>query len=109
MIKNEPTTSCLFTKKGLIALAPIQKFTKIEARVTTGGFATIAQKHEVMEVALRMDYTLDGVLLKANVDTVVLPADSGLQKWAVQKIYLDDIEFILCPESAVIGYRKASL
>lgn len=95
--------STLRSKKGTLAIKPLPRFQKPE--VKTGSFATIAQKHEVVAVDLAMDYEIDGILLKAGRDQVILPADSNLQQWANKKVTLGEVEFVICPEQAVIGFR----
>lgn len=93
----------LRSKKGELAIAqPV--FKKIEARLS-GGIATIAQRTEVIAVALLMDYNLDGHMLIANRDKVIVRGDAGLATWAKTLHCYNGVEFVLCPESQVLGFE----
>ena len=96
-------SSSFFTKNGEIAITqPV--FRKIEAEMQ-GGIARISQRVTVIEAAVVMGYELKSALLKPG-DSVILRADAGLQPWAKQVFTLNDsISFVLCPESAIIGYK----
>lgn len=93
----------LGTKKGEIAIEQ-PTFTKIEADVQ-GGIARIAQRAAVIEAKLVMSYMINDVWLHPG-DKVIIRADSGLQPWAKNLFVLGGLSFVLCPESAIIGYRK---
>lgn len=86
-----------------MAIKPLARFQKPEVKI--GSFATIAQKHEVIAVDLVMDYEIDGFILRAGRDQIILPADANLQQWSNKKINLGETEFVLCPEQIVIGFR----
>jgi hypothetical protein len=94
----------LGTKQGELAIkAP--EFKKIETEVH-GGLARAVARIEVIEVPLVMAYNLAGVPLKPG-DSILLRGDAGLNKWVNASYRLQDgTMFVLCPESAVIGYRS---
>lgn len=94
--------SKLRTRKGMVAIKPLPLYKKPEVR--GGSFATIAQKHEVIAVGLAMDYELDGVVLRAGIDKVILPADANLQPWSNKRLSLGETDFVLCPEQQLVGY-----
>ena|SRR5271157_4241097 len=93
--------SRFLSKKGELAVSkPI--FRKIEAKLE-GGLATIAQRTDVIAINLMMDYEFNGQLLKAGKTKVIVKGDAGLSTWAkVTNIY-NGVEFVLCPEGAIIG------
>lgn len=93
------------TRKGTLAIAQ-PEFKKIEAQMK-GGIALISQRMNLIEVPLLMDYEMDGTRLYAANTKILLRADAGLQSWAKQVFSLGEggLEFVLCPESQVIGYR----
>lgn len=93
----------LFTKKGSIAIEqPV--FKKIEAQIK-GGIATIAQRVELIEVKVLMNYASQDLLLKEG-DSVILRGDAGLTPWAKMVLTLSDKSFVLVPEEQIIGYIK---
>ncbi|MGH7241456.1 MAG: hypothetical protein ACREGB_04120 [Candidatus Saccharimonadales bacterium] len=94
--------SRLVSRKGELAIVP-PTFTKIEAKMH-GGMATIAQRTDVIEVELVMDYTYNGIDLHAG-DKIVLRGDAGLQPWAKTQYSIQNRDFVLCPETAIIAVR----
>jgi hypothetical protein len=94
----------LNTLKGNLAIKQ-PEFKKIEAQVS-GGVAMISQRVNLIEVQLVMDYEVNGIKLRGGVDKVILRGDAGVQPWAKQKLALGVHEFVLCPESQVIGYAR---
>lgn len=93
----------LVSKKGTLAIKQ-PEFKKIEATIK-GGLAVISQRVDLIKADLLMDYDIDGVKLRANKDKVILRGDSGLHPWAKQVMNIDGVEFVLCPESSVIGFE----
>lgn len=93
-----------FTKKGELAIVK-PEFKKIETEVV-GGMARITQRHLMIKAKLVLGYDYNGVQLNAG-DSVILRADAGLQPWAKTAFILNDVEFVLCPESAVTAFEKA--
>ena len=91
-----------FSKNGYLAVSP-PEFKKVEQKIVSG-FAMISQRTDVIEVDLIMDYQLDGNTLLAGHDRVILKGDAGLRQWAKEKLYIDGKEFVLCPESEVLGF-----
>ena len=91
------------TKKGQLAIKQ-PEFKKIEVAMK-GGLAMISQRVALTEAELVMDYEIDGVKLKAKETTIILRGDVGLQPFAKQVLNLGELEFVLCPESQVIGWR----
>lgn len=91
--------------KGQFLAVVRPEFKKIEAELV-GGMARIANRIDVIEVALVMRYTIEEGLVLLPGDKVLLRGDSGLQSWAKAEFRLEDgTSFVLCPESSVIGYR----
>jgi hypothetical protein len=93
-----------FTKKGELAIIK-PEFKKIETEVT-GGLARITQRFEMVKAKLVMGYEYNGTMLEAG-DSVILRADSGLQNWAKTTFILNGVEFVLCPEAAVIAFESS--
>jgi hypothetical protein len=91
------------SKKGYLAVKQ-PEFKKIEATIK-GGVALISQRIDLIKTDLVMDYEIDGLVLKANKDKILLRGDSGLQPWAKQVLNTEGLEFVLCPETNVIGYE----
>lgn len=93
-------------RKGQLAVKAPQ-FIKLEAKTHgDAAFATIANKTDLILVDLVLDYDLDGSHLHAGVDQVILQGDCGLQIWAKKSYNIAGKEFVLCPESAVLGFSK---
>jgi hypothetical protein len=92
-----------YTKKGFIAIEqPL--FKKIEAQVK-GGIATIAQRVELIESSVVLNYQNGDLLLKTG-DSVILKGDAGLHPWAKQILSFKDKQFVLVPEEQIVGYVK---
>lgn len=92
-----------YTKKGFIAIEqPI--FKKIEAQIK-GGIAIIAQRVELTESKVVLNYNNADLLLKTG-DHVILKGDAGLMPWAKQVLSFRDKEFVLVPEDQIVGYIK---
>lgn len=92
-----------YTKKGFIAIEqPI--FKKIEAQLK-GGIATIAQRVELIESPVVLNYKSADLLLKMG-DSVILKGDAGLNPWAKQILSFKDKQFVLVPEDQIVGYIK---
>lgn len=86
--------------KGQIAIKqPV--FTKIEVELQ-GGLAINSNRINLIEAEVVMGYDYNGVKLKIG-DKVILKGDAGLAQWAKQKLVYKGLEFVLCPESAVLG------
>lgn len=95
--------SKFYTKKGVIAIEqPI--FKKIEAEIK-GGIATIAQRVNLIEAKVVLNYTSQDVSL-AQGDSVILRGDAGLNPWAKSVLVLGDKSFVLVPEEQIVGYVK---
>jgi hypothetical protein len=90
-----------FSQKGFLAIKQPQ-FKKIEAAVR-GGLAVAAQRTEMISVPLIMSYELNGKTINPREHEIILRGDSGLASWAKQIYVFGEAEFVLCPESAVIG------
>jgi hypothetical protein len=87
--------------KGQIAICqPV--FRKIETELQ-GGLAINSNRLHLQEVKVVMAYDNNGIHLMPG-DRVILPGAAGLQQWAKQKMILGDVEFVLCPESQIMGY-----
>lgn len=94
----------MFTKKGYLAIRqPEAK--KIES-VVKGGIALVSQRVNLIEVPLLLNYELDGAKLQGGKSVIILKGDAGFQEWAKKVYTLNDLEFVLCPEAAVIGYKE---
>lgn len=91
------------SKKGYFAIKQ-PEFKKIEATVR-GGIALISQRIDLIKSELVMDYEIDGLVLKANRDKILLRGDAGLQPWAKQIMSIDGEDFVLCPENIIVGYE----
>ena len=59
-----------------------------------------------MEVDLVMDYILEGAYLCAGRTKIIIAGDSGLHLWAQKKISFKGLDFVLCPEQAIIAYGQ---
>lgn len=88
-----------------VAIEPVP-FKKLEAKITAG-FATIAQKTDVMSVTLVMDYYCkeNDLFFDAGTDKVILRGDSALQQWNKMVLNYEGKEFVLCPIEQVIGFE----
>jgi hypothetical protein len=95
------SVSSSFSQKGYLAIKQPQ-FKKIEAAVR-GGLAVAAQRTEMISVPLVMSYDLNGKTISPQFHEVILRGDSGLASWAKQIYVFGGEEFVLCPESSVIG------
>ena len=93
-----------YAKNGQLAITP-PEFTKIEVQ-STGGFATVLQRTDVVEVDLVMGYTLNGKKLSPGTHQIILRGDAGLQVWAKNKLYINNTVFVLCPEADILGYSE---
>ena len=91
-----------YSNKGMVAIQP-PLFTQIETR-NNGGFTTISQRTDVIEVPLIMGHILNGVELIPGMHSVIVKGDAGLQAWAKARHFLGSIEFVFCPESEILGY-----
>jgi len=87
-----------------LAIQPLN-YTKPETKLK-GGLAIIAQKVEVAESKLVMDFmdTETGRLWKTG-DYVILAGDSGLHPWNKRTYDFENETFVLCPANEVIGFR----
>ncbi len=92
--------------KQFVAITPLH-FSKVEAKIQSG-IATIAQKRDVIQVDLVMDYEYEGTRYYAGHDKAILHGDAALQAWNKQALNLDGKEFVLCPVSAIIGFVSAN-
>lgn len=90
-----------FSKSGYLAIKQPQ-FKKIESTMK-GGLAIASQRQEMISVPLVMSYVLDGRVISPAYHEVVLRGDSGLAAWAKQVYIFNGEEFVLCPETAIIG------
>lgn len=91
----------LFTKEGHLAIQ-LPPANKIEAQMM-GGMAINKQKHDLMKVALVMAYPKFAI--NAG-DSIIIRADSGFKSWAREVYVIEGSEFVLCPESDVIGCEQ---
>ena len=97
----KPRESQFFARKGFVAIKQ-PEFKKIETSIR-GGIATIAQRSELIAVDVVMVYKLDDYVLHPGQHRVLLRGDAGLHPWAKQVYVYEGMEFVLCPESSVIG------
>jgi hypothetical protein len=94
-----------FTTRGSIAIAqPV--FHKVEAEMK-GGFAVNASRTALVEAEVLLDYRSEHLSLCRG-DKVLLRGSAGLHPWAKDKMAWGKLEFVLCPESAVVAYVKQS-
>jgi hypothetical protein len=96
-----------FSKTGVLAIKQPQ-FKKIESTMK-GGLAVASQRTEMISVPLVMGYKIDGRELHPGRHEVILRGDSGLAQWSKQIFILNGEEFVLCPESAVIGFVEKTV
>ena len=90
------------SKKGELAIEqPV--FTKIETNII-GGFAKNSSRAEIIRAKLVMNYQSEHGLILAG-SKILLRATAGLSSWAKLVYLLDDKEFVLCPESEIVGYE----
>lgn len=94
----------MVSKKGYVAIKqPI--FKKIETTIT-GGIARVSMREDVILSEMVMDAQYDGkTYLKG--DKILITADAGTKPWAKKAYSLDDMEFVLCPETEILGFKKA--
>lgn len=69
-----------------------------------GGLALISQRTETIVADLVMDYKYGDHFLEAGRERVILRGEAGLTAWAKKIFSLDGTEYVLCPESEVIGF-----
>ena len=82
------------------------EFKKIEAEIQ-GGIARITQRIDVIDVPLVMGFVTKDSRTFNPGDKVLLRGDAGLQPWAKQVFRTSDGQnFVLCPESQVIGFAN---
>lgn len=80
------------------------KAVKVETELK-GGFAAVSNRTNLIKADLAMDYiTADGNKLTAGKHYVILKGDSGFKQWNKQTYVLNENEFVLCPESEILGY-----
>lgn len=99
-------------RKGLLAVK-VPKFERLESKIHGGdksapAFATIANRTDLIELDLVMDYEIDGTLLHAGRDKVLVKGDAGLQMWAKTVYSVGGTEFAFCPEQSVLGFARVS-
>jgi len=77
---------------------------KIEAELK-GGLAMVAQRADLVELTLVMNYQFGDKLLLAG-SKVLVSGEAAFQAWA-KKIYKtpNGVEFVQCPESILVGYE----
>jgi len=82
--------------------------TKVEAKVDSG-FATIAQRTDVVLAELVMDFhdTSNDLHFPAKRTKVILRGDVGFNAWAKAKMMYNGKEFVLCPVDQVVGFEVA--
>jgi hypothetical protein len=90
-----------FTKDGYLAIK-LPPANKIEAQMM-GGLAVNRQRHDLVKAPLVMDYHKFD--LSAG-DVAILKADSGFKPWAREVYIIDGKEFVLCPETDVLGFEQ---
>ena len=90
-----------FTKEGFLAIQ-LPPANKIEAQMM-GGLAVNRQKHDLTKATLLMDYPKFDVHAG---DSAILRGDSGFKAWAREIFIMDGAEFVLCPESDIIGFEQ---
>ena len=96
----------MISKKGYFAIKQ-PEFKKIEANIV-GGVARISQRDDVILYQMVMDGEYSGTMYKKG-DSLMLTGEAGLKPWA-KKIYnLDGMEFVLVPETEVLGFKKAAV
>lgn len=82
-------------------------FTKIEAKISNG-FATNSNRINLIESVVVWNFKItDSTELEPG-DIVILRGDAGLYPWAKQKFIFGDKDFVLCPVSDIIGYKKTN-
>jgi len=80
-------------------------FSKIEAQITNG-FAMNSNRVNLIESKVVWKHRLNDNVLLGPEDYVILRGDAGLHPWAKQKFIYDNKEFVLCPKTEIIGYKK---
>jgi len=92
------------TRKGYLGCKP-PVHRKLEAELQ-GGIARISQRTALVETELVLSYDLDGIRLNPG-DIIMVAGDSALAAWAKQLfVQPDGLQFALCPEALVIGYKQ---
>ena len=94
-------TQAFWARKGFVAIRQ-PEFKKIETNIR-GGIATIAQRSELIAADLVMRYTFEDSILDPAMHKILLKGDAGLHPWAKQVYSFNGMEFVLCPESSIIG------
>lgn len=91
-----------FTANGHIAIEQPQ-FKKLEVDMSAG-IARASQRFALTRAKVVLNYESSSLKLKAG-DTVILTGQAGLENWAKAVLVLDGKEFVLVPESKIIGYE----
>ena len=94
----------MISLNGLVAIEPIAA-AKIETD-TTGGFATIKQKRNLIASTLVMDYVMGEDVFGAGEARALLKGDSAFSSWAKEVFEHDGVKFVLAPLSAVVGFEE---
>lgn len=90
------------TQKQIAIVKPV--FQKLESKLEHG-IARITQRLNIVEAKVLMHYRFDNGTLLAPGDYVLIRGDMVTMPWA-QTIYVyQDMEMVMCPESAILGYR----
>lgn len=94
----------IFTFNDRIAIEqPV--FSKIEAQITNG-FAMNSNRINLIECKVVLKCKLNDSLTLEPGDQVILRGDAGLYPWAKQKFIYENKDFVLCPKTDIIGYKK---
>jgi hypothetical protein len=94
-----------FSANGYLAVTP-PKLNKIESRVSSGGIAINATRVDLINLSLIFNYSKGELYLTANKDSVLVHGDSGARPWAKRVYEWQGKQFVLMPESELVGYIK---
>jgi hypothetical protein len=95
--------------KGFVAIVPpVLNKADTEHRA---GLALNTSRSQVIKADLVMDYLLQFASgnpqrVIAGTDKVIIRGDSGAKPWAKQIFNVDGKDFVLCPESEILGFVR---
>jgi hypothetical protein len=90
----------VYSVNGKVAIQPIV-VDKIETKIQ-GGFASIAQKKEVVQAVVVYPYSSASLDVMPD-DLVMLRGDVAFRTWNKDVLTLGDVQFVLCPVEEIIA------
>jgi hypothetical protein len=94
-----------FSANGLIAVSQ-PKLDKIDAEVSMGGLAINRTRTNLLNLELVFSYRRGDLSLVAGADSILVSGDAGARPWSKRVFEWQGKQFVLMPESEMIGYTK---